>query len=660
MGRIVFASLQECASGSGADFDRCDVATNDKKKKKPWDELSIDGPEPKEVSALQSLVQHNRLHVPAPAEGSHHVYRIAHSLLTSATFDIAVALVIILNAAIVGVDQTFRLAGGETVVFDYVESAFLVIYSVELVLRFIVQGAGCLKDNWVRFDICVIFLGWVGLIILATTNLEGFEVVVELRSIRMLRLCRTIGLVVKFRVLWMMAGGLLDSAGMMIHTLVLLFTIIYVFASIGIELTVHHPLASGESADSEFTEIVQTYFRNLPVTMLTLLQFVCLDSVAAIYKPLIEKDMSNGTGFLVLYFVMVILIMPIILMNIVTAVIVNRALEQASQDRNAREVFEEQEKKRIVKKLKQIFVRLDQDSSGAVSFEEIKQIEESDWVELQQLTSITNAEEVFRALDVDGNDRLDIDEFCQGIWQACISRVPVEIQRMEKQVSRMHQELRRTSAIQATISDAVGQICQELRLVREELHLHEAKEGACKDSDKDPELAGEDSQEKEMPAWGRLILAELQCLRREGCSDRWASDHGGRWQPFHTSERSLEETPQADPACSGAEELLLGDAANPQNFGNCDGQASTRCNWSARETPHSGWSERVLVEPVLWHVANGPGRGQELATSDAELQRAASLPHPHCSSRHRSGQEPECPPSFRPHLMMVRPVQAPP
>merc|ERR1719343_560087 len=102
------------------------------------------------------------------------------------------------------------------------------------------------------------------------------------------------------------------------------------------------------------------------MTMLTLIQFVCLDSVGAIYRPLIVKD-----GFLICYFVGIILILPIVLMNLVTAVIVNSALEQALQDKEAMAIHEEQQKKKLVKELRKIFERADDDGSGQMSREEI-------------------------------------------------------------------------------------------------------------------------------------------------------------------------------------------------------------------------------------------------------------------------------------------------
>merc|ERR1711988_449536 len=102
---------------------------------------------------------------------------------------------------------------------------------------------------------------------------------------------------------------------MMGYTTSMLFLVIYAFSCLGLELIRNHA-AVGNNED--FTRIVDLHFCNIPRIMLTLMQFVAMDSVAAIYTPLIIED-----GLLTIYFFAVILTVAIVLMNIVTAVIVN-------------------------------------------------------------------------------------------------------------------------------------------------------------------------------------------------------------------------------------------------------------------------------------------------------------------------------------------------
>merc|ERR1712194_951121 len=120
--------------------------------------------------------------------------------------------------------------------------------------------------------------------------------------------------------------------------------------------------------------------------------------IGQIYRPLVSKQ-----WFLVLYFGGIIVVVPIVLMNLVTAVIVNGAMEQAEQDKVSLAVKESQYEKRMVRKLRQIFLNLDCDGSGMVSLQEIEQISLEDQQELNLLAQISDPAEIFCALDVDAS-----------------------------------------------------------------------------------------------------------------------------------------------------------------------------------------------------------------------------------------------------------------
>merc|ERR1719464_371890 len=116
----------------------------------------------------------------------------------------------------------------------------------------------------------------------------------------------------------MLVRGLLASAGTMLCTSGLLVVILYMFSCVGFEIITCNSL---RGSDQEFDAIASEWFPDLGHIMLTLLQFACLDSVGAIYRPLVAKQ-----SLLVFYFVSIILVVPIIVMNLVTAVIVEGAI----------------------------------------------------------------------------------------------------------------------------------------------------------------------------------------------------------------------------------------------------------------------------------------------------------------------------------------------
>ena len=215
-------------------------------------------------------------------------------------------------------------------------------------MRLIASGASLKTpscDRWLIFDGVLVVLGILSNWILPLTSHGSDELspILVLRVARIFWLVRTVKILVHIKELWILAHGLLNSTNTMLYPLLVLGVIMYAFASLGVELITNHPLATGPEPDAEFQEVVRVHFRPLPVMMMTLIQFLTMDSIGSIYKTLIERDWRPLP-----FFAMVILVMPIVLMNLITAIVVNSALEQASQDKDARKVHEDTLRKKKI------------------------------------------------------------------------------------------------------------------------------------------------------------------------------------------------------------------------------------------------------------------------------------------------------------------------
>lgn len=359
-------------------------------------------------------------------------------VLHSQHFHFAMGMVILANTISIGFEQTSRIKGDSLHAYDILEMCFLIVYTCEIGMHFFAFGCKCLRDHWVKFDLVMVVIGW-GTGVLLTGLKDQLNFVLVLRTARPLRLARAVRLLARFRDLWMLVRGLLNSASTMFYTLFLLIIVLFVFSSIAFELITENPLAAGPDVDEEFHAIVQSHFRSLPVIMMTLVQFVTMDNIVLVYKHLVEKDWVLG-----IYFMFAILVISIVLMNLVTAVVVNSAMEQANQDRDAMRIVEKQRQTKLLKELKRLFQRLDDDGSGSVTLEEVAHIKLEDRELLQSIVGISDPIEVFQALDFNGDGSLSIDEFCEGIINVTVSKVPVEIKRTEKKVDMLRDEMRRT------------------------------------------------------------------------------------------------------------------------------------------------------------------------------------------------------------------------
>eukprot|EP00929_Paragymnodinium_shiwhaense_P062902 TRINITY_DN31430_c0_g1_i1.p1 TRINITY_DN31430_c0_g1~~TRINITY_DN31430_c0_g1_i1.p1 ORF type:complete len:868 (+),score=164.28 TRINITY_DN31430_c0_g1_i1:157-2760(+) len=384
-------------------------------------------------------------------------------------FDLVIGFVILANAINIGVEQSYRLNGWDTTTCDWLENFCLLVYTIELGCRLFAFGKTCFSDGWVIFDASLVAIGIIGAWIIEPIFAADADLVaylgplMVLRCCRLLRLARAVRLLVKFREMWILVRGLLSSGSTMFYTLLLLTIILYIFGCISMEVITGHAKARGDNPDPDFQEMVELYFNDLPSTLLTLSQFITLDNIVYIYSPLIKADPKLG-----IYFVSVLLVVSIVLMNLVTAVIVNSAMEQALQDKDVMKSLAEQQKKKLMKDLRGVFYRLDEDGSGEVSREEIGSICDDDKEILNSLMGgHADPLEIFDALDVDGSGDIGIEEFIDGLWQVSISKAPIEVKRMERQIERMRTQLWDTNT-------HVLQLLEATLQQNREAHLHRA------------------------------------------------------------------------------------------------------------------------------------------------------------------------------------------
>eukprot|EP00927_Polykrikos_kofoidii_P021793 TRINITY_DN20534_c0_g1_i3.p1 TRINITY_DN20534_c0_g1~~TRINITY_DN20534_c0_g1_i3.p1 ORF type:complete len:689 (-),score=87.53 TRINITY_DN20534_c0_g1_i3:28-2040(-) len=383
--------------------------------------------------------------------------------LASNWFDVAVAVAVVSNSIVVGLEQDFTRANTDTTIVDSMEHFFLFLYVLELGLRYVVLGSTrFFSDNWTRLDIFLatasVVSGWIlEPIFVSHGTQHEIGPFALLRTTRLFRVARMVRLLIAFKELWMLVRGLMTSLSTMVYTSILLCCVIYVFSCLSMVLITNNPI---NMQDPVYRQIVDDHLNDLSRTMLTLVRFATLDSIASIYTPLIVTDWTLSFFFGALF-----LTLSIVLMNLVTAIIVNCAMEQTMHDTDLQKSVDANKKKKLVKDLREIFMRLDNDGSGHLSRFELTRITQEDREMLSNLMAANDPQEIFDAMDVDGDDQVCIDEFIDAVWQVCVSEAPIEIKRMDKQIALLRQELyENTKSLHNTINvirQSVGREAQQ-------------------------------------------------------------------------------------------------------------------------------------------------------------------------------------------------------
>eukprot|EP00913_Durusdinium_trenchii_P028536 g26764.t1 len=250
-----------------------------------------------------------------------------HGWISSSFFDSFIGFIILINAVIIG----FEAEVSTQIPFGCDESCQCGDAGR--------QSECFAMPEWLQ-AVDYVFAG----IYIAEFGLRLYTYGIAVRILRLARLARAVRLMVQFRVLWQLVQGLLHSVSTLLWTFLMVMILVYGFAIVGIE-TIHVDLT---------LPLEHPY--NVAVSLGYLRKVI---------------EWSNPFHSIA-YFMTVILVMAVSLMNLVTAIMVNSALDQASEDKDVKRAYEAVQKRKQLEQLKVMFLELDTDGSGELTLEELK------------------------------------------------------------------------------------------------------------------------------------------------------------------------------------------------------------------------------------------------------------------------------------------------
>ena len=211
---------------------------------------------------------------------------MAHSFVQN-----ALVVLIVLNAAILGLETNHELMAEWGEVLHWLDHAILWVFIAEIIVLIAARGWGYFKDPWCVFDFIVVGIA----LIPASGSLS------VLRALRVLRVLRLINKVESMR---KVVGGLLSSLPGLGSVFGLILIIFYVAAVIATDL---------------FREEFPDWFGNLGASAYTLFQVMTLEGWSQdIARPVMEHYPHAW-----IFFVLFILIATFIIFNLFIAVIVD-------------------------------------------------------------------------------------------------------------------------------------------------------------------------------------------------------------------------------------------------------------------------------------------------------------------------------------------------
>ena len=267
----------------------------------------------------------------------------AQRIVASPWFNHGITGVILLNAAVIGLDTSDAAASRFGEGLGAANQVFLGIFVIEALIKMAAHYPRIeryFRDGWNVFDFAIIVVS-----LLPSTG----ELATLARLARLLRVLRLVSALPELRLI---VTTLIRSIPSMFNVMALLSIIFYVYAVAGYHL---------------FHEVDPTHWRNLGIALLSLFRIVTLEDWTDIMYAAMEAHWWAWA-----YFVSFVVMGTFVVVNLFIAVVLNN-LDEAKQERLA-ELRSEPSYKEIVAELERTrttLTRLEQRLGGSAGEEQV-------------------------------------------------------------------------------------------------------------------------------------------------------------------------------------------------------------------------------------------------------------------------------------------------
>eukprot|EP00448_Togula_jolla_P042288 CAMPEP_0170570154 /NCGR_PEP_ID=MMETSP0224-20130122/951_1 /TAXON_ID=285029 /ORGANISM="Togula jolla, Strain CCCM 725" /LENGTH=594 /DNA_ID=CAMNT_0010892397 /DNA_START=61 /DNA_END=1846 /DNA_ORIENTATION=- len=385
-------------------------------------------------------------------------------MVQSQAFETIIGAVICLNCATMGIQAEIGIGRALDMrdLTNTCEIIFVTIFMLELLARIALFGPGRLfppcpdpracgyyretlagsEFHWAEaFDAAIVLLSLVAWIMTVTLGDQNplLRVMSVLRALRLLRIVRVVRKVEAFHEVYLLIKGLSDSGRVLLWTTVVIFIITYIFAIFGVviispEVQKAYVIRDPDSDEGQTLEMLWSATGGISSMMYTLIQVLTLDSWTSIGRPL-----SDYSAFSSVYFYLYILIAVFVLMNLVTAIIVENALTNSSQDEQMKLAEKERARQNMLEQFRALFSAMDEDGNEVLTKAEFDNAFETEQVSTKlRLLDFAKEDcrELFSLLD-SGDGALSLEEFYEGLTRMEGQATAKDIFRILKNVEQV-------------------------------------------------------------------------------------------------------------------------------------------------------------------------------------------------------------------------------
>jgi len=342
---------------------------------------------------------------------------LINRLEASRPFSCITGLVILLNAICMAVSADYEMNHFQeptNKIFVTIELAFIIIYSVELVIRIVARRLAFFLVGWSWFDIVIVGVGWLEVLSSSSTSLTQVRL---MRVLKMMKVMRVLRVMRSLREVRLLLYSLMGSVKPLLWTVIIITGINFMFGICFVQSIAafrHDNWKKGAPDDGQVE--VDTFYKpwtSVPQAMYTLFK-VSTGGVSwgEVSDPLLILGWPTF-GIFLLYVALFMFVMA----NAVTAIFVSSADEYAKKDEQNMIADQLAAKRNYMDQVNELYEEMDSDNSGEVTRSEFLKFMSDP--RMATFASSLNIEPVemnqfFDVLSGRGKNPVDLETFVDG------------------------------------------------------------------------------------------------------------------------------------------------------------------------------------------------------------------------------------------------------
>ena len=258
---------------------------------------------------------------------------ISKKIVASQAFNVAVALIILVNCILIGIEQSYQ-----TELISWTKDVCIILFIAEIIIRWLARNSviSFLKNIWNIIDITLIIVSLVPESLFVNSDL--------LTIFRIVRVIRIIRLVKVFPETLAILRVIKNSFGALLRIISLLIILMYFYAIVGVILFKGKTHVSNKFNDS-FDP-----FGNISEALFSLFRVTTGEDWTDLRYDLLSSDVSSW--IVNIYFVSWLIFSAFFLLNIIIGAVVKNYDSEYSNDKNAKQDEELKQLRTQINKLK--------------------------------------------------------------------------------------------------------------------------------------------------------------------------------------------------------------------------------------------------------------------------------------------------------------------